>query len=160
MLTSIAAVQQHLQLRVPAGRHRRRPPLGQPQVSLGRLQRPLGQLVGRGQRRELGIGRAGLGGEPGQQRVDGGGLPIQVQTGRAVGQQPGGQPPVPRGLGVPDRLHFVPVPGVPPGRRLVQRGDLARSRPPQLQLQQVREQPVVTEPGPRRIQPDPSATAR
>ncbi len=44
------------------------------------------------------------------------------------------------------------MPGVPPGRHLVQRGDLSRRGPPQPQLQQVSEQPVVAEPGPRRIQ--------
>ena len=127
-------------------------PLRQRQVPLRLRQRSLRQLVGRGQGRELGIGRARLGGEPGQQRVHGGGLPAQVQAGPVIGEQPGGQPPVLRGLGVPDRLHRVPVPGVPPGGRLVQRGDLGRGGAPQPQLQQVGEQTVVAEPGPRRVQ--------
>ena len=144
--------EQHLHLPAPAGRHRRRSPLRQRQVPLRLLQRPLRQLIGRGQRRQLGIGRAGLGGEPGQQLVDGGGLPVQVQAGPVIGEQPGGQPPVPRRLGVPDRLHREPVPGEPPGGGPVQPGDLTRRGAPQLQLQQAGEQLVVAEPGPRRVQ--------
>ena len=69
-----------------------------------------------------------------------------------VGQQPGGQAPVPRRLGVPDRLHRVPVARQPPGRQLVQRGDLLWLGAAQLQLQQVGEQVVVAEPRPRRVQ--------
>ena len=102
--------------RSAAGRHRCRaddpfePALGQTQVPLGRLQRPVRQLVGRGQRRQLGIRRASLGGEPSQERVHGRGPSGQMQAGPVVGQQPGGQPPVPRGLGMPDRLKPLPQP--------------------------------------------------
>jgi len=43
-----------------------------------------------------------------------------------VGQQPGSQPPVPRGLGMLDRLHREPVPREPPGGQLVQGGHFTR----------------------------------
>ena len=79
-------------------------------------------------------------------------LPAQVQAGPGIGKQPGGQPPVPRRLGVADRLHREPMPGKPPGRGRVQPGHLTRGGAPQLQLQQPGEQPVVAEPRPRRIQ--------
>jgi hypothetical protein len=69
-----------------------------------------------------------------------------------VGQQPGGQPPVTGGLGVPDRLHRVAVARQPPCRQLVQRGDLLWLSAAQFQLQQVGEQVMVAEPGPRRVQ--------
>ena len=69
-----------------------------------------------------------------------------------VGEQAGGQVPVPGGLSVADRLHRESVPGEPPGGHLVQRGDLARVGAPQLPLQQVGEQLVVAEPGPGRVQ--------
>ena len=62
----------------------------------------------------------------GQERVHGRGLSAQMQAGPVVGQQPGCQPPVPRSLGMPDRLHRVPVPREPPGGQLVQRGHLVR----------------------------------
>ena len=140
--------EQHVQLHAPAGRHRRRPPLRQAQIPLRRLQRPPGQLIRRGQRRQLGIRCAGLGGEPGEQLMRGGGLPVQVQAGPVVGEQPGGQGPVPRRLGVPDRLHPEPVPGKPAGGRPVQPGDLTRGGAPQLELQQAGEQPVIAEPRP------------
>ena len=84
--------------------------------------------------------------------MGGGGLPVQVQAGPVIGEQPGRQGPVPGGLGVPDRLHRVPVHREPGGGGLVQRGDLLRSGATQLQLQQVGEQVVVAEPRPPRIQ--------
>ena len=101
---------QHLPLRAPAGRHRRRSPRRQPQEPLRLLQRSPSQLIARDQRRQLGIRRPGLGREPGQERVYRGGLPAQVQAGPVIRQQLGGQAPVPRRLGVADRLHRVPVP--------------------------------------------------
>jgi hypothetical protein len=84
--------------------------------------------------------------------MDGGRLPVQVQAGPVIGQQPGRQAPVPRRLGVADRLHSEPVPRKPPGRQLVQRGHLLRLGAPQLQSQQAGEHPVVAEPGPLRVQ--------
>ncbi len=69
-----------------------------------------------------------------------------------IGEQPGGPLPVPRRLRVTDRLHREPVLREPPGRRLVQPGDLARRGAAQLQLQQVREQVMIADPGPRRVQ--------
>jgi hypothetical protein len=86
----------------------------------------LSQLVRRDQRRELSIGRARLGGEPGEQLMGGGVLPVQVQAGPVTGEHTGGRSPVPGGLGVPDRLHGETVPGEPVGRCLVQRGNLGR----------------------------------
>ncbi len=144
--------EQQLHPPAPARRHRRRPQFRERQVPLRLLQRSLGQLVGRCQRRELGIRRRGFGREPGQQLVYGGGLPAQVKAGPVVGEQPAAQVPVPGGLSVADRLHRESVPGKPPGGHLVQRGDLARVGAPQLPLQQVGEQVVVAEPGPGRVQ--------
>ena len=57
------------------------------------------------------------GGEPGQQLMHGGGLPVQVQAGPVVGEQPGGQVPVAGRLGVADRLHREPLGGEPARRR-------------------------------------------
>ena len=59
-----------------------------------------------------------------------------------------------RRLGVPDRLHRVPVLREPPGGGPVQPGDLARRGAPQLQPQQRGEHLVVAEPGPCRVQRD------
>jgi hypothetical protein len=131
--------EQHLELSAPPGWHRRRSPLGQPQVAFRRLQRPPGQLIGCGHRRQFDVRRAGFGGEPGQQRVHGGGLPVQMQAGPVVSQQPSGPPPVLRGLGMADRLHAEPAFGQPGRGQLVQRGDLTRPGTSQLQLQQVSE---------------------
>jgi hypothetical protein len=143
---------------MPAGRPRRRPPRRpprrQPQIPLRRFERPLSQFVGCNEHAELGICRGGLGGETGQELVHGRGLPVQLQTWPVVGEQVCGQTPVLCGLGVPDRLDRVPVPGKPAGGRPVQRGDLTRRGAPQLQLQQIREQMVVVEPGPSRVQRD------
>ena len=69
-----------------------------------------------------------------------------------IGEQPGGQLPVPRRLGVTDRLHWEPMADVPPGGHPVQLADLIRRRAAQLQLQQAGEQPMVAEAGPRRVQ--------
>ena len=118
----------------------------------GGLQRPVCQLILRCRRRQFGISRDGLGGEPGEQLVFSGRLPVQVQAARVSDEQPGGYRPVPGGLGVPDRFHRVPVCGQPVGGGLVQRGDFSRRGPPQLQLQQVGEHLVVAEPRPGRVQ--------
>ena len=98
--------------------------------------------------------------EPGQQLMDDLGLPIQVQAGPVLGEQPGGQPPVPRRLRVPDRLHREPVLRKPLRGHPVQPGDLLRRGVPQLQLQQVGEQVVVTEPGTARVQRDHERVGR
>jgi hypothetical protein len=66
--------------------------------------------------------------------VDSGGPAVKVKTGPVTGEQPGSQPPVPGGLGVPDRLHREPMHGEPPGRGLVQPGGLPWRAAPQLQL--------------------------
>ena len=82
----------------------------------------------------------------------GGGLPVQMQGGPVTGQQPGGQLPVPRRLGVPDRLHREPAGGQPAGRRRVQPGHRARLGAAQLQPQQPGEHLVIAEPRPGRVQ--------
>ena len=75
-----------------------------------------------------------------------------MQAGPVPGEQAGGQPPVPRRLRVPDRLHREPVLRKPLRGHPVQPGDLPRRGAPQLQLQQVGEQVMVTEPGTARVQ--------
>ena len=86
--------------------------------------------------------------------MGGGGLPVQVQAGPVIGEPPGSEIPVPGGLGVPDRLHRVPVLREPVSGHPVHRGDLNRRGAAQLQLQQPGEHLVVAEPGPRHIQRD------
>jgi hypothetical protein len=76
----------------------------------------------------------------------GGGLPVQLQARPVAREQLGGQVPVLRCLGVPDRFHRVPVRGEPPAGRPVQRGHLPGSGAPQLQLEEVGEHLVVAEP--------------
>ena len=71
-----------------------------------------------------------------------------------VGEQPGGVPPVPGGLGVPDRVDDVPVLRVPRGRGPVQPADGVRVGPAQLQAQQVGEEVVVAEPRPPGVERD------
>ena len=110
------------------------------------------QLIRRGQYRKLSVRRSGVGGKPAQERVHGGGLPVQLQAGPVVGQQAGGRRPVSRRLGVPDRFHRISMVGVPLRSPAVQRGDLTRCGPAQLQPQQVREQLVVPEPRARHVQ--------
>jgi pimeloyl-ACP methyl ester carboxylesterase len=97
----------------PGIRYRCHSALGQAEVPLGRLQRSACQLLRRGKRRQLGIRRASPGRERGEQLMGGGGLPVQLQAVPVVREQPGGQPPVRDRLGVPDRVHRVPVPGEP-----------------------------------------------
>ena len=80
--------------------------------------------------------------------------PGQAQPDPVVRQLTGGQAPVPRGLGVPDRLDGIPVFGVPAGGGIVQRGQLGRVAAAQFQLEQVGEELVVTEPRPARIKRD------
>ena len=80
--------------------------------------------------------------------------PSSAQAEPVIGQQPGGQAPVLRRLGVPDRLDRVPVPGEPSGGGADAARGARRRGTPQLQLQQVGEHLVVAEPGPPRIQRD------
>jgi hypothetical protein len=82
--------EQHVHLAAPASRRRHRSQFRERQVPPRLLQRSLGQLVGRGQRHELGVRSRGFGREPGQQLVYGGGLPAQVKAGPVVGEQPAG----------------------------------------------------------------------
>jgi hypothetical protein len=103
---------------------------GERELPLCLRQRSPGQLTGRHQHGELRVGRDGTGGKPGQQLMCGGGLPVQVQGEPVVRQQPGGQAPVSRRLGVPDRLHRETVSREPAGRRLVQAGKLTRFAAP------------------------------
>jgi hypothetical protein len=93
------------------------------------------QLIRRHQRRELGIRRFRPGGEPGEQVMDGGFLPVQVQARPVIGEQLGGQAPVlcglaagtgrrdrgPAAIGIRPELLLMPLitqgaPGAPPRR--------------------------------------------
>jgi hypothetical protein len=84
--------------------------------------------------------------------MHGGSLPAHLQPRPVVDEQPGGQSPVPRRPGVPDRLHGVSMVFVPFGSYLVQRCHLCLGggMPQlqlQLQLQLLGEQAVIAEPG-------------
>ena len=104
----------------------------QREVALRLLQRSAAQLVQGRQRGELRIGRHHAGRECGEELTCGGGLPVEREVDPMIGQQASGQAPVSRRLSMPDRLHRVPVFGIPPGRRRVQRGKLTWRGPPQL----------------------------
>ncbi len=143
-----------LEAPAPVRRHRRHPPDRLRQILLRRLQGPPQQLVGGYQRGQLRIGGDHAGRESGQQLVRRGALPVQDKALHMVRQQPGGQAPVLRRLGVPDRLHREPMVREPAGGRAVQRKELTRRAAPQLQLQQVGEQLVVAEPEPPHIHRD------
>ena len=73
----------------PGVRHRLR--LRQAPVPLRRIQRSVCQAIGR----ELGIGRADTGPEPGEQLTGNGGRPVQVQARPVTGKQPGRPAPRP-----------------------------------------------------------------
>ncbi len=121
------------------------------QILLRRLQGPPQHLAGGHHHGQLRIGGDRAGREPGQQPVRGGRPPAQDKALHMVRQQAGGQAPVLRRLGVPDRLHREPMVREPAGGRAMQGKELTRCAAPQLQLQQVGEQLVVAEPGPRRV---------
>jgi len=74
--------QQQLRLGAPGVRHPRRPPLRQVPVPLRPIQRSVHQLIRRGHRRELGIGRADTGQEPSEQLMGNGGLPVRYRPGQ------------------------------------------------------------------------------
>jgi len=143
--------EQHLHPAAAPRRHRHRTLRRERQVPPGLLQRPPGQLIGRGQRGQLRIRRARLGGEPGQQRVHGRCLPAQVQAGPGVGEQPGGQPQSRAAWAWRTASTANPCPANHPAAAACSRSP-HRGGAPQLQLQQPGEQPVVAEPRPRRIQ--------
>ena len=110
--------------------------------------RPLGEHQG-----QLGVGRRGVGREGGHQVIHGRPPALQPEAEVVVGEQVRGVRPVPGRLGVADRLDDVPVCLVPLARRTVQRLDGRRpGHASQLELQQVREQPVIPEPGTPHIQ--------
>jgi len=123
-------------------------------VPSGILQGSPDQIAGHLHGGELRAGRDDPAGEPGQQLDQSSAPPAEVEVEPVVRQQPGGHPPVLGGLGLADRLHWVPVLGQPGGGSAVQRGPLIRLGTAQLQLQQVREQPVIAEPRPARVQRD------
>ena len=128
---------------------------GEPQVTLGVVERSLVQLAGGQQRRQLGVGGQHANGEPGQQLVRGGRLAIEYEAEPVIKQQAGRQVPVLRGLGMADRVDRETVLREPAGGRAVQPGQLFLLRGiKQLKLQQVGEQGMVTEPGPLRVQCD------
>jgi hypothetical protein len=80
----------------PGVRHRL--PLRQAPVPLRRIQRSARQAI----RRELGIGRADTGREPGKQLMGDGGSPVQVQDRLVTGKQPGRTAPRPAARPVAD----------------------------------------------------------
>ena len=65
-----------------------------------------------------------------------------------------GEPPVRGGLRMLDRVDHVAVLGVPLGRGAMQLGDGIGLAAPQLEEQEIREQRVVAEPGPLRVDRD------
>ncbi|ALG09707.1 hypothetical protein AOZ06_24880 [Kibdelosporangium phytohabitans] len=81
----------------------------------------------------------------------GAGLTVEVHDGPVLGEQPGCQRPVLRGLGMPDRLGRVSVRGEPVSGFPVQHGRIRRRRAAQFQPRQVGEQPVVAKPRPGRV---------
>jgi hypothetical protein len=91
----LGAAEADQRLGAPGVRHPRRPPLRQVPIPLRRIRRSVHQLIRRGHRRELGIGRADTGREPGEQLMGNGGLPVQVQAGPVIGKQPGRPAPRP-----------------------------------------------------------------
>jgi hypothetical protein len=103
------------------------------------------EFVGRHQSGEFRID-GDIGGKSGQQLAHGGRPAIQIEVDPVIGQQPGGQLPVPRRLGLPHPLDRVPVLGEPLGGRGMEPRRLMWCDPPQLGLQQVGEQLVVPEP--------------
>ena len=113
----------------------------------GRLvQPPLDEIAPGPHQRQLGVILAGREGP--RQRQHRLRLPVERQAEGMVGQQPGRVRPVARRLGVPDRVDHPALPDEPSGRAPVQRRDLGRQRPAQLQPEQITEQVVVAEPGP------------
>ena len=125
---------------------------GHGQVPPGIFQGSPDQITGHLHGGELGAGRDDPAGERGQQFDQRCSPPGEVEVEPVVRQQPGRRPPVPGGLRLADRLDRVPVLGQPPGGSAVQRGLLIRLGAAQFQLQQVREQLVVAEPRPARVQ--------
>ncbi len=142
---------QDLVVRPTVCRYSCRSRAGARDVPLRRPQRSHGQLVSRHDGGEFHIVGSRASRESGQQLVRGEALTMEIETEPAVGDKAGGQGPVARCLGVADRLDGVLVLGVPAGGRGVQRRDLARCGAPEFQLQQVGEQAVVPEPGPRSV---------
>ena len=141
-----------LEASAPDRGYRRGPLDGQRKLPFRLLQRSPGQFGRRGQRGELRVGRGDAGRECGEELMRGGGLPAKIEVDPVVRQQTCGQAPVPRRLGVTDRLDGVSVPGVPSGGSGVQCRQAARFGMPKLQLEQVGEQAVVAEPGPASVQ--------
>jgi len=85
--------------------------------------------------------------------MDGSALPVEMKARPVIGEQPRGHAPVLGCLGVPGRLHRVPM--LPANHPAAARCSVVTPRgTAQLQPQQVGEQLVVAEPRPRRIQRD------
>jgi hypothetical protein len=80
-----------------------------------------------------------------QQRLHGLRLPVEHQTERMVGEQPGRVLPVARRLDVPDGLGHLAMLGKPLRRAPVQFGYFLGQPPAQLQPQEIREQVVIAE---------------
>ena len=79
-------------------------------------------------------------------------LPVEHQAERMVGEQPGRISPVARRLRVPDSVHHLALPEEPSGGPPVQGRHFRGQRPAQLQLQEIRQQVVIAEPHPLRVE--------
>ena len=104
-----------LQVEVPApiGGHGPGRCLGGGEVCGGVVERAVEHAVRREHERQLCVLRRGLGGEGGQERVDGRLAAVEAQADRALGEQPGRVRPVLRRLGMANRIHGIPVLLVP-----------------------------------------------
>ena len=130
------------------------PPRCPRQVNLRLPRRSTGQFIEGRHRGKLRIGRHRAGRERHQELVRRGALPVEDKAEPLIGQQAGGQLPVLRGLGVPDRLDRVPVLFVPSGGEPMQGGELIRLAAQELEPEEVSEHLVVAEPGPAGVQRD------
>ncbi len=89
-----------------------------------------------------------------QQRGHGGGVAVEGEAERVVGEQPGGGAPVAGGLQVGDGVDGLPVCGVPAGREPVQLGHLGGLGAAQLQGEHVGDEAVVAKPRPAGVEGD------
>ena len=110
------------------------------------------QMVGRGHRGQLRVAQRDVRRERTEQLVRGGGLAVELKGEPVVGQQVARQCPVSDGLRVADRLDGPVVLDVPLGCPAMQGGQLVRLGPAQFEAQEVREEVVAAERGPRGVE--------
>ncbi len=124
--------------------------LGQRDVGGRRLEGVLRQLDVGEERGQLRM-RQRIGGEGREQGADGRDLTVERKAETVVGQQTARVPPVAAGLGVTDRVDGVPMLGEPVGGDPVQIADGIGLAAAKLEEQEIREQLVVAEPRPLRV---------